>query len=134
MFNIKVKKVKPLKNQILEVEFSNGEIKLYDTKQLFEEFEEYRLLENDDIFNLVKVDCGGSAVAFTDEIEITEYELYTNGYNETKTVNRVLQKNGQGRYGAKVGVPLAWLQKLGVTEDNQELNLVFTGDKIIIKK
>ncbi len=80
MFNIKVTRVQPLKNQILRVEFNNGEIKNYDVKQLFNEFEDYKLLMNDDIFNLVKIDCGGRAIMFTDEIDITEYELYTNGY------------------------------------------------------
>ena len=78
MFNIKVKSVKPLKNQILEVEFTDGETKLYDVKQLYDEFEDYKILANDDIFNLVKIDCGGRAVTFTEDIDITEYELYTN--------------------------------------------------------
>lgn len=70
------------------MEFSNGQIKLYDTKKLFDEFEDYKLLKNDDIFNLAKVECGGSVVTFTDDLEITEYELFTNGYNQNKKLNK----------------------------------------------
>lgn len=134
MSAIKVKSVKPLKNQILEVEFVNKEVKLYDVKQLFEEFEDYKLLMNDDIFNLVHVDCGGSAIAFNEDLDITEHELYENGVSQTKIVNKTLYKNGQGRIGSKINIPLGWIQHLGVTEEDQEIQLTFLGDKIIIQK
>ena len=78
MLKIKVKDVYPADNLNLIVVFENGEIKQYDVKQLFDQFDWYKELENPDIFNLVHVDCGGCGVSWNEDIDVSECELYDN--------------------------------------------------------
>jgi len=80
--SIKVKRVEALKELCLLVTFENDVKKIYDVKQLFEQFENYKKLEDIKLFNSVKVDCGGYAVSFNDEIDISEVELWENGVEE----------------------------------------------------
>lgn len=82
--SIKVKSVKPLENLCIAVIFENGIEKIYDVKQLFNNFEIYKELENEELFKLVKVDCGGYAISWNDEIDISEVELWENGVEKNK--------------------------------------------------
>ncbi len=77
----KVKEVKALENWLLSVLFVNGIRKTYDISPLFEEFPDMfkPLKQNPSIFPHVSVDCGGCAVAWSDEIDIPESELWENG-------------------------------------------------------
>ena len=77
--SIKVIDVMPLDNFILLVTFENGVKKKYDVKQLFSQFKNYKRLEDVNFFNNVKVDCGGCAISWDDEIDISEVELWDNG-------------------------------------------------------
>lgn len=77
--SIKVADVIPLENQVILVTFENGVKKKYDVKKLFEQFEEYKKLKDINFFNTVKVDCGGYAICWNDEIDISEVELWDNG-------------------------------------------------------
>jgi len=81
MQHIKVKNVTPLKNTELLVEFSNSIKKKYDVSQLFTQFPHYVALQSEPLFNTVQVDCGGAAIAWTPEIDISECELWENGIN-----------------------------------------------------
>lgn len=74
--SVKVKEVYPAEDLHLIVIFENGKVKDYDVKQLFEQFPDYKALRNPDLFNLVHVDCGGYAVAWNDELDISECELW----------------------------------------------------------
>lgn len=75
----RIKDVKPLKNMMLVVTFKNGVIKEYDVKNLVAKYEIFKCLENESIFNLVKVDAGGFGISWTDEIDLSEYEIWQNG-------------------------------------------------------
>lgn len=88
--SLKVKAVYPSDNLNIAVIFENGEIKKYDVKQLFSQFDWYRALENPDIFNLVHVDCGGCAVAWNEDIDISEVELYEGGETFTTVFDGLL--------------------------------------------
>lgn len=77
--SIRVKDVKPLDNMYLLVQFENGIAKKYDTKQLLEQFPIFEKLKDDALFRLVKVDCGGCAVAWNEDIDISEVELWEGG-------------------------------------------------------
>ncbi|MCL2096874.1 MAG: DUF2442 domain-containing protein [Oscillospiraceae bacterium] len=77
--SIKVKSVKPLEDMVLFVEFENGVNKKYDVKQLIPKFNIYEDLKYNNLFNQVHVDCGGYAVAWNGDIDISEYELWENG-------------------------------------------------------
>jgi hypothetical protein len=79
MESVKVKKVIPQQNLILLVEFENGVRKKYDVGSLFEQFPEYEILKNKSMFDTVFVDCGGYSVAWTPDIDISEWELWDNG-------------------------------------------------------
>lgn len=71
-------KVTPKENLILEIEFNNGITKEYDCKQLLDE-EVYQDLLNPYLFEQVVVDCGGHAIAWNSEVDLTECELWDNG-------------------------------------------------------
>ena len=79
MDNIKIKKVTPLQNTVLFVEFNSGVCKEYNVKMLFEQFPQYKILEHKPLFDMVYVDCGGCSVAWTPDIDISEWELWDNG-------------------------------------------------------
>ena len=79
MESVKVKSVIPQQNQILFVEFDNGVKKKYDVNLLFEQFPDYEILKNQSMFDTVYVDCGGYSVAWTSDIDISEWELWDNG-------------------------------------------------------
>lgn len=73
--SIKVSSVVPGKDMTLLVTFENGVIKHYDTKQLLEQFPHYEKLKNEAFFKMVKVECGGCAVGWDEDIDISEVEL-----------------------------------------------------------
>lgn len=77
--SIRVKDVKPLDDMYLLVHFENGVSKRYDTKQLIEQFPVYKKLKDVSLFKMVQVDCGGSAVAWNEDIDISEVELWEGG-------------------------------------------------------
>ncbi|MCL2049842.1 MAG: DUF2442 domain-containing protein [Defluviitaleaceae bacterium] len=77
--SIKVKAVKPLENMVLLVEFENGVKKEYDVSSLIPQFPIYRQLENNSLFSNVEVVGKGYAIAWNDEIDISEVELWEGG-------------------------------------------------------
>jgi len=79
MESIKIKKVTPQQNLVLLVEFTNGVLKEYNVDLLFNQFPEYRILKHKPLFDNVYVDCGGYSVAWTPDIDISEWELWDNG-------------------------------------------------------
>lgn len=81
MESVKVKSVIPQQNLILLVEFENGVQKKYDVNSLFEQLPEYEILRSKSMFDSVFVDCGGYSVAWTPDIDISEWELWDNGIN-----------------------------------------------------
>lgn len=79
--SIKVKDVNPLDDMILLVEFENNVKKTYDVKRLLNDYpcSVYTELENSYLFNLVHVNCGGYAIAWNEDIDIPEVELWEGG-------------------------------------------------------
>lgn len=74
----KIIDVKPLDDMMLMVTFENNVIKNYDVKKLMDKYPVFEELKNKAIFNLVHVDCGGFGVAWTDDIDLSEYEIWNN--------------------------------------------------------
>jgi hypothetical protein len=79
MERIKIKKVTPQSNLVLLIEFANGINKEFNVSTLFPQFPEYEILEHKPLFDTVYVDCGGCSVAWTPDIDISEWELWDNG-------------------------------------------------------
>jgi hypothetical protein len=75
----KVRKVVPVNDLFLFVEFQNGQSKKYDVKPLMDKWDNFRDLKNDILFNLVKVDTGGYGVIWNEYIDLACEELWENG-------------------------------------------------------
>lgn len=75
----KIKNVEALKNKILKIEFENNKIKYYDMKNIIKKYNEFEILNNENIFNMAKVDKGGYGIIWNDELDISGEELYVNG-------------------------------------------------------
>ena len=75
----KIKAVKPLDNMILMVTFDNNIMKHDDVKKIIDKFPVFEELKNKSIFNLAHVDCGGYGVSWTEEIDLSEYEIWDKG-------------------------------------------------------
>lgn len=77
--SIRVTQVIPDEDMNLIVRFENGVTKLYDTKQLLKQFPIYEKLKDESFFKLVKVDCGGCAISWDEDVDISEVELWEGG-------------------------------------------------------
>jgi len=65
---------------MLSVTFLNGESRLYDVKPLFDRLKPFNSLKSIiGLFERVKVDSGGYAIIWNDEIDLSCNELYYNG-------------------------------------------------------
>ncbi len=69
--------VKPLENYILEVEFSNGEIKKFDVKPYLKH-NAFKALNDLSKFNTVKID--GLSISWENGADICPDELYNNSF------------------------------------------------------
>ncbi len=81
----KVRSVKAADNHALIVEFDNNEKKRYDVTPLLEK-EMFAPLKNAALFKAVRVEQGGWAVAWNDEIDLSEFELWSKGKEVAKQV------------------------------------------------
>ncbi len=70
--------VQPQENKKLLVKFINGVQKIYDCEQILE-LDAFQLLHNEAFFKAVKVDPGSYGISWNDDIDLSEYELWTNG-------------------------------------------------------
>ena len=50
-----------------------------------------------------------------------------------KISNIHFNRNGLGRMGTKITLPLSWIETMGFSESNKEACLFFDGDSISIK-
>jgi hypothetical protein len=73
----KILTVRPLDNKKLLVKFVNGVEKIYDCAQLLH-LEAFKMLDNPAFFRSVKVDQGGYGISWNDDVDLSEYELWTN--------------------------------------------------------
>ena len=78
----KIAMVTPGVQHRLLVVFGNGKTKEYDCSPLLQR-PEFSLLKNEVFFKSVKVDRGGYGISWNDNVDISEYELWTNGIETT---------------------------------------------------
>jgi len=74
----KIVSVESRRGKQLLVTFNNGVRKMYDCSPLLEN-EIFKPLVNDSLFNNVHVDKHGYGVVWTDELDLSESELWVNG-------------------------------------------------------
>jgi len=70
--------VQPQEDKKLLVKFINGVEKIYDCKRILE-LDAFQLLRNEAFFKAVRVDPGGYGISWNDDVDLSEYELWTNG-------------------------------------------------------
>jgi hypothetical protein len=74
----RIRSVNAIGNSELLVRFENGVEKTYDCEPLLAR-PEFHLLKVPALFRAVRVDAGGYGVSWNDELDLSEYELWTNG-------------------------------------------------------
>jgi hypothetical protein len=74
----KIVSVQALDGKKLLVKFVNGAEKIYDCARL-RQLDVFRILDNDAFFKSVRVDTGGYGISWNDEVDLSEFELWTNG-------------------------------------------------------
>ena len=76
----KIEKVIPLSDFKLEVQFSEGIVKLYDVKPLFERISVFKnFIYCPEHFFDVTVDIGGYGVIWNEKLDLSCEELWKNG-------------------------------------------------------
>ena len=71
--------VKPIEDVVLIVTFEGGMIKKYDVKRLFSKWPIFKELQNNQLFEKVKVDVGGFGIVWNKDIDLSYYEIWDNG-------------------------------------------------------
>lgn len=74
----RIKGVTPIGNLEVLVRFENGAEKTYDCLPLLSR-PEFHLLKVPAFFRAVRVDTGGYGISWNDDVDLSEYELWTNG-------------------------------------------------------
>lgn len=86
MLTIKVKNVLPIDDMNLLVFFENDKVKKFNVKRLFDEYPEYKALEDANLFESVKVEPGGYGISWNSELDCSEGELYNDGIDVPVTL------------------------------------------------
>ncbi|MBI4023447.1 MAG: DUF2442 domain-containing protein [Verrucomicrobia bacterium] len=74
----KIERVAPIGDAELFVRFENGIEKTYDCRPVLA-LPEFHLLKIPAFFRAVQVDTGGHGVFWNNDLDLSEYELWTNG-------------------------------------------------------
>ena len=75
----KVKKVKALEDFMLEAEFIDGTVKLYDVKNIMNKWKVFEVLKDIELFKKVKVDQGGYGISWNEDIDLACNEIWEHG-------------------------------------------------------
>ena len=93
----KIISVQPLYDYELMIEFSNHEYRQYDVKPLLKK-EMFAPLESRAFFKNVKIEQGGYAVSWNEDIDISEYELWDIGKTISITPDEYEKLQGNFKY------------------------------------
>lgn len=74
----RIASIRPIGRSRLLVRFQNDAVRTYDCRPLLSR-PQFRLLTDPGFFRAVKVDAGGYGISWNDDIDLSEYELWTNG-------------------------------------------------------
>jgi hypothetical protein len=78
----RIERITPVEGKRLLVKFVNGVEKTYDCTQLLH-LEAFQRLENEGFFKSVSVDPGGYGISWSDDVDLSEHELWVNGKEPT---------------------------------------------------
>ncbi len=90
----KIKSVIPLEEKRLLVAFANGVQKIYDCNKLLH-LDRFQPLKIGAFFKAVVVDRGGYGISWNEEVDLSEYELWTNGveFSQSQNMAKAEEKN-----------------------------------------
>lgn len=74
----RIHRAKAIDDTTLIIEFTNQEVKKYDVRPLLET-PMFSPLRQPAFFKTFKVESGGYAIVWNEEIDLSEYELWKNG-------------------------------------------------------
>lgn len=74
----KIQSVKAIDAYILVIEFDNEQKKAYDIRPLLKK-EMFAPLRNEALFKTVQVEQGGYAIIWSNDLDISEHELWRHG-------------------------------------------------------
>ncbi|MFO3797173.1 MAG: DUF2442 domain-containing protein, partial [Anaerolineales bacterium] len=86
----RIKAVVPLEERRLLVTFANGVQKIYDCRWLLN-LDRFQLLKHDAFFKAVRVDPGGYGVSWSDEMDLSEDELWNNGVEIGRSTDKEIE-------------------------------------------
>lgn len=75
----RIHSVSPLPDKRLLVYFLDNTVKQYDVKPLIATMPVFHPLEEQALFDQVRVDAGGYGVVWNDELDLSSNELWENG-------------------------------------------------------
>jgi len=87
----KIENVAPLARKGLLVQFDNGESRIYDCRPLLKK-SPFVVLQSDSFFRMVKVDAGGYGISWSDDVDLSEAELWKNGCVPNKRLQRTARQ------------------------------------------
>ena len=79
----RIASVNTLENLCLLVVFENGIERKYDIKKLFDKFPAFKKLQDVAVFTNVKVEVGGIAIIWNEELDLSRYEIWENGEEQS---------------------------------------------------
>jgi len=82
----RIHKVQAIDDTTLMIEFTNQEVKKYDIRHLLD-IPMFSPLQQPAFFKNFKVEPGGYGIVWNEEIDLSEYELWTNGVAWLKSGN-----------------------------------------------
>ena len=80
-----ITKIEPKENHFVEAVFADGEIVSFDVKSMFDKYPVFRDLENEELFENVKIDGVGYGISWNDEIDLSSDGIYLRGKHIGKT-------------------------------------------------
>ena len=83
----KILSVQALEDKKLLVKFVNDAEKIYDCNPLLN-MEMFEVLQNDAFFKSVRADLGGYGIAWNEDADLSEYELWPHGVEVAMTENK----------------------------------------------
>ena len=88
----KIVSAKAVSDRTLLIEFSDKAIKKYDISRLLEK-EMFAALKSPSFFKNFRVEAGGYGLVWNEDVDISEYELWTNGVTCTDVDMKLIIKD-----------------------------------------
>ena len=90
----KIESARPLRQKRLLVQFRNGETRIFDCRPLLEK-PPFTQLHDESIFKSVKVDAGGYGISWTDDMDVSESELWIRGKKPNQRLHFIGAKRAE---------------------------------------